>query len=115
MHEFGVMTYLLNTVEAKAQELQAARVLEINLVIGDRASIVDNSLSLYFEMLTPGTLVEGAVLNTRRVPSRFACATCGTHYEPVGADFRCPTCGGIGQLTDEGSEFFIESIVIEKD
>ncbi|MEO8392255.1 MAG: hypothetical protein ABI700_04605 [Chloroflexota bacterium] len=47
-------------------------------------------------------MVEGAELNTRRVPSRFAYATCATSYEPVGADFRCPTCGSIGQITDEG-------------
>jgi hydrogenase nickel incorporation protein HypA/HybF len=114
MHEFGVMTYLLSAVEDKAQELHATRVLAINLVIGDRASIVDDSLLYYFEMMTPGTVVEGATLNTRRVPSRFFCSACANSYEPVGFDYRCPNCGGIGQMTDEGSEFLIESIVIER-
>ena len=114
MHEFGVMSYLLSAVEAKAQELHATRVLAINLVIGDRASIVDDSLLYYFEMMTPDTIVEGASLNTRHVPSRFRCAACENTYEPLGMDYCCPTCGGIGQLTDEGSEFLIESIVIER-
>src|SRR6185503_7231873 len=113
MHEFGVMSYLLSAVEDKAQELHATRVLAINLVVGDRASIVDDSLLYYFEMMTAGTVAEGAQLNTRRVPSRFSCSNCEKTYEPVGADYRCPTCGHIGQITDEGAEFFIESIVIE--
>jgi len=114
MHEFGVMTYLLDAVEDKARELNAARVLAINLVIGDRSSIVDDSLMFYFDMLAQGTLAQGAALNTRRVPNRFRCSTCNTTYEPVGIDYRCPDCGNIGQMTDEGGEFLIESIVIER-
>src|SRR5262249_14507891 len=114
MHEFGVMSYLLEAVEEKAQELGATRVLAINLVIGDRASIVDDSLLYYFDFMTPGTVAEGAQLNTRRVPTRFRCDRCDKLYEPVGADFRCPDCGKVGQLTEEGAEFLIESIVIER-
>ena len=114
MHEFGVMSYLLEAVEAKAIEIGASRVLAINLVIGDRSSIVDDALFYYFDMMTPGTIVEGAALNTRRVPSRFYCDACETTYEPV-TDFYCPDCGGIGSLTAEGSEFMIESIEIERD
>ena len=114
MHEFGVMTYLLSAVEEEAQALHATRVLAINLVIGDRASIVGDSLAFYFDMLTPGTVVEGAQLNIRRVPTRFYCSGCANTYEPAGADFRCPDCDGIGQMTDEGSEFLIESIVIQR-
>lgn len=114
MHEFSVMSYLLDTVETQAQALNAARVLAINLVIGDRSSIVDDSLMYYFDMMTPGTLVEGAQVNIRRVPTRFVCRTCGTTYQPRGEDFCCPTCGGFGEITDEGSEFLLESIVIER-
>jgi hydrogenase nickel incorporation protein HypA/HybF len=114
MHEFGIMSYLLDAVEAKAREVNASQVLAINLVVGDRSSIVDDSLLFYFEMLTPGTLVEGAALNMRRVPTRFYCAPCDQTYDQSGSDFCCPHCGKIGKLTDEGSEFLIESIEIEK-
>jgi hydrogenase nickel incorporation protein HypA/HybF len=115
MHEFGLMSQLLEAVEAKAQELGSRPVLAINLLIGDRASIVDDSLLYYFDMLTPGTLVEGAELNVRRVPSRFYCANCDDKYTLTGADFRCPTCAQIGIITTEGSELLIESILLAKD
>lgn len=115
MHEFGLMTQLLEAVEAKAQELGSRPVLAINLLIGDRASIVDDSLLYYFEMLTPGTLSEQAELNVRRVPSRFYCANCDDKYTPTGGDFRCPCCGQVGIVTNEGSELLIESILLTKE
>lgn len=115
MHEFGVMSYLLEAVEAKAQEVGARRVVAVNLALGDRASIVDDSLLYYFTLLTPGTLLEGAQLNVRRVPTRFYCSACGCTYPVSGADFACPTCGALGQITDEGGEFLIESIAIERE
>lgn len=114
MHEFGVMTYLLAGVEEKARELGARRILAVNLVIGDRASIVDDLLLYYFDALTPGTLADGAVLNVRRVPMRFHCAHCDEPYTPEGFDFRCPRCGWLGQVTDDGGELLVESIEIEE-
>ncbi len=114
MHEFSLMSYLLEAVEAKAQAVGASRVIAINLALGDRASIVDDSLLYYFDMLAPGTLAEGAQLNVRRVPTRFYCQPCQTTYPASGFDFSCPTCHAIGQLTAEGGELLIESIVIEK-
>ena len=115
MHEFGLMTQLLQAVEAKSREMGSRSVLAINLLIGDRASIVDDSLLYYFEMLTPGTLAVGAELNVRRVPSRFYCPNCDDKYTPTGADFRCPTCSQIGTITSEGSELLIESIMLAKE
>jgi hydrogenase nickel incorporation protein HypA/HybF len=113
MHEFSVMSYLLEAVQERAQELEARKVLAINLVVGDRAGIVDDSLGFYFDMLTPGTLVEGALLNVRRTPMRFHCSRCDDDYSPVGADFDCPTCRTVGRVTDDGSTLLIESIEIE--
>lgn len=113
MHEFSVMSYLLEAVQEQATQHEASKVLAINLVIGDRAGIVDDSLSFYFGMLTPGTIVEGARLNVRRSPMRFHCIQCGGDYSPVGADFDCPTCKTVGRVTDDGSALLIESIEIE--
>ena len=114
MHEFSVVTYLLETVQEEARQHGASRVLEVNLVVGERASLMDESLFFYFDMLTPGTLAEGAKLTARRIPSQFDCLECGQTYL-AGADLRCPHCGGIGRISDKGSEFYIDSIEIEKE
>jgi hydrogenase nickel incorporation protein HypA/HybF len=113
MHELSIAVYLLEAVAEHAQQIGARQVLAINLVVGERAGIVDDSLRFSFELLAPGTLAEGAQINTRRTPMRFHCAGCDDDYAPAGETFRCPHCGVAGQVIDDGSELLIESIEIE--
>jgi len=108
------MSYLLESVEEQARLHGARKVVSINLVMGERASVVDDSLLFYFDMLTPGTLADGARLVIRRTPMQFSCAGCGKNYHPSGADFACPECSQVGQVTSDGSELLIESIEIEE-
>ena len=107
------MGYLLESVEDEARRLGATRVAAINIVIGERASIIDDSLLFYFDMLTAGSLAEGATLNIRRTKMSFHCNTCDLDYGRVGDDFRCPHCHTVGQVTDDGNELLLESIEIQ--
>jgi len=113
MHELSVTSYLVDAVDSEARKLGAKRVLTINLIVGERAGIVDDSLRFYFEMLTPGTLAEGADLIVNRTTMRFRCEECGGDYQPSGIDFGCPLCGTIGTVVDDGSALMIESLEIE--
>src|SRR6476659_7475274 len=113
MHELSVMSYLLETVEEEARRAEAAKVLAINVVIGEQASMIDDSLLFYFDMLTADTLAQGAQLNIRRTKMQFYCAQCDSNYPRTGDDFRCPRCHIVGQVTDDGTEFLLESIEIE--
>jgi hydrogenase nickel incorporation protein HypA/HybF len=113
MHELSAMSYLLDAVEAEAGKAGAKRVLAINLVIGERASFVDDSLLFCFDLLTPGRLSAGAKLNIRRTPMRFHCAACDADYAPQSGHFRCPACGTAGRITGDGAELLIESMEIE--
>ena len=112
MHELSMMRQLLARVEEHAERLGARQVAAINLVVGERAGFVDDALLFAFELLTPGTVAEGARLNVRRPPMRFLCPRCRADYHPGGADFRCPRCGTVGQDSGEGSELLIESLEI---
>ncbi|MDQ3410903.1 MAG: hydrogenase maturation nickel metallochaperone HypA [Chloroflexota bacterium] len=112
MHELSVMAYMLERVESHADRLGATKVIAINLVVGERSSFVDDSLLFYFEMLTPGTRAEGALLNLRRTLMRCHCPPCDTDFHPTGADFRCPRCDTVGQVTDDGTELLIESLEV---
>lgn len=114
MHELGIAASLLERVESHVERLGATRVAAINLVVGERAGIVDDSLRFSFELLTAGTAAEGAQINVRWVPMRFHCGECDQEYSPAGADFRCPTCQANGNLTDDGTALVIESLEIEQ-
>ena len=112
MHEYALVAHLLEAVETQARQLQARQVLAINLVVGERSGIVDESLNFYFDMLAADTLAADARLCVRRTPMRFDCRLCGEAYNPPPGDFHCPTCGEVGQLVDDASQMLIESIEI---
>ncbi len=112
MHELSIAAYLLEAVEEQAQQHELNHILVINLVVGERAGIVDDSLRFSFDLLASGTVAEGAQINIRRTPMRFHCAGCDSSYTPDDGSFHCPHCGTVGRVTDDGSELLIESIEI---
>ena len=114
MHELSVMSYLLDEVVGEAQRAHATRVTAINLVIGERAGIVDEALQYCFGVLTSDTLAHGAQLNVTRTRMRFACRACASEYAPALTEFGCPACGVVGQLVSDGTELLIESIEVEQ-
>lgn len=113
MHELALSAYLLESVEEHAREAGARRVVTINLVVGERSCVEDEALRFCFGLLSPGTLAEGADLALRRVPMRFWCHTCAAEYTPDPESFRCPRCGTVGGVVDDGTDVLIESLEIE--
>ena len=59
MHEWGIVTGLLEVVEGQARKSGARRVRTVNLVVGERSGIVDESLRFYFDLLSAETLEIG--------------------------------------------------------
>lgn len=113
MHELAIAASLLSRVQMHAERAGASRVAAINLVVGDRAGIVEDALSFSFALLAEGTIAEGARLKVRRTPMRFRCPQCGQAYSPVGIHFRCPVCNIPGEIIDDGTVLTIESLEID--
>jgi hydrogenase nickel incorporation protein HypA/HybF len=113
MHELSIATYLLEAVVEQARLAGARRVLAIELLVGARAGVEDDSLRFSFELLAQGTPAEGAQIVTRSTAMRFHCAGCARDYTPAEGSFHCPTCGIMGQVVDDASALVIESIEIE--
>jgi hydrogenase nickel incorporation protein HypA/HybF len=113
MHELAVTESLLNIAVKHAEKANAQRVTDLNIVIGDLATMVDDSIQFYWEVIARGTIAEQAVLHFRRVPAELQCMTCFTKYHPTDRDLICPECGAAGARIIAGEEFFLESIDVE--
>ncbi len=113
MHELSVTEDILRIANNHAAQAGATRITAIHLVIGEIASFIDDSIQFYFDILSPGTLAEGAQLVFHRIPTRFRCRACGQEFQPEGNDWRCPQCGALGGEVIAGKEFFVESIEVE--
>ncbi len=96
-----------------AEKANARRVTDLHIVIGDLASMVDDSIQFYWDIIARDTIAEQATLHFRRLPAQLQCNTCSEKYQPTEKELICPTCHGIGAKIISGEEFFLESIDVE--
>ena len=113
MHELAVTESILNIAVQHASRAGAVRVSGLNLVIGQLASIVDDSVQFYWDMISEGTICAGAQLRFERRPATLKCLDCDQSYALDGALTDCPNCHGVRIKVMTGEEFYVESIEIE--
>lgn len=116
MHELPITQGILDTAVAAAQRAHARRIMVIDLVIGALSGVVDDSVQFYFDILSQGTLAEGATLRFRRSPASAACLDCGFAFDttpPLSPT--CPACQSPAVRVDGGREFYVESLEIDDD
>jgi hydrogenase nickel incorporation protein HypA/HybF len=113
MHELSVTESILAIVTRHATQAGAQRVTKINLVIGQLASIVDDSVQFYWDIIARDTLAEGAQLQFRRIPLEMLCLDCHSSFQPEPDCFTCPECNSNHLQITAGREFYVESIDVE--
>ena len=109
MHELAITENILDIAQKHAK---GQRITDLNLVIGQLSSIVDDSVQFYWDLVSQGTSAEGAKLHFRRIPTEFECRECGVRFFPVKDDYTCPKCGSLRLIIVAGEEFYIESIEV---
>src|SRR5512135_3912644 len=113
MHELAVTENLLNIAVRHATRANAVRVTSLHLVIGQLSSIVDDSVQFYWDMISAGTLCEGARLHFERRPAMLQCLDCAQAYPLQGELTDCPNCHSARIKVVSGEEFYLDSIEVE--
>lgn len=113
MHELAVTQSILNIALENAKKADAKQITQINLLIGQMASLVDDSIQFYWDILSEGTIAVGAKLNIKRQPTEMHCFDCGLFFSPNSAYFDCPECKSIHVQVTQGDEMYVESIDVE--
>ena len=113
MHELSVTEALLKLAVEHAQRANAQRITDLHIVIGDLASVVDDSIQFYWDIIARNTIAGQATLHFRRVPAELRCNSCSARYQPSDQELVCPNCHGVDARIISGEEFFLESIDVE--
>jgi hydrogenase nickel incorporation protein HypA/HybF len=113
MHELSVTESLLKISLEHAEKANAQKVTDLYIVIGELASMVDDSIQFYWDIIAKDTIAEKATLHFRRIPAELQCITCFEKYSPTEGELICPKCHGAGAKIIAGEEFFLESIDVE--
>ena len=107
MHEYGLMENVVAAIMAELKnsgEIPAGQTLTVTLKVGALEMHSEAATRQAFEVLTKGTVLEGARLDLVILPVTLVCLQCG-HQEtlPLGAVdphdalamAECPKCGAV--------------------
>lgn len=113
MHELGIMTGVVETVEKAARDAGATSVLKVNLAVGVMTEALEDALYFAFDVAKENTLLSEASLEIDMVQPKSMCNDCGTEFEHDRFHVRCPLCEGANTTLIAGKELQIESIEVD--
>lgn len=108
MHEASIVQYALQSVERAAKANHLQKVTEITLVIGKIKVAIPDILRCSFDLLTVGTICEGAKLVIEERDAVIHCNQCGSDITIH--DFsieKCPNCNHTDVKVIQGNELMI--------
>lgn len=112
MHELSICHGVVQVCEEVLRGLPppTPRVSHVTVRVGRLTAVVPESLRYHFDILAPGTLLDGAALVVEDVPIRGRCGDCAIGFEIGTLSFTCPRCGsGLVELTS-GRELEVVSL-----
>lgn len=113
MHEMAITQHILEIAERAAHEAGGHQVTDLNLVVGELSTFVDESVQFYWDMISRDTVCAGSRLHFKRIPARLQCQSCQTEFGlSDGSLTPCPHCGRGRVDILSGQEFFLDSLEI---
>ena len=110
MHEASVANEILEIVQQAADAGDVQKVTAITLQIGTFSCIQPDLLQVAFDVLSRGTLAQGATLEIEWMPAKAWCSQCQQEYEITFTGRVCPTCGVVSRQITGGREALVKSI-----
>ena len=113
MHEMDIMMGVLDAVNQSASDAGATKVLKISLSVGEMTEVIEDSLVFAFEVLSEGTMCEGAELALNIIHPHSLCLECGKDFDHDRFHMTCPYCGSYELSLRTGRELRIDSIEVD--
>ena len=109
MHELSFAQAILDTVLKIAEENNAKKVLAIHVKLGELLLINPEQLEFCFDVVSKGTIAEGAKLKIEFVKPKIVCTSCGKEFDEV---IGICDCGGI-VLVEGGKDMLLTKVEME--
>ena len=114
MHEVGILNQALEMAIEAAERENATRITRLHLQIGELAGVVPEAMAFAFDVVSLGTIAEGAAFEWDSVPVRCRCANGCLEFEPDSYIYACPACGTVSSDLVAGRELHLIDIEIEQ-
>jgi hydrogenase nickel incorporation protein HypA/HybF len=114
MHELSIVDALIEQVGREVQRSgQRGKVLGIEVSIGRLSGVNVDSVRFAFELLAPGTQVEGSEIVIHEIKAVCHCQTCNARMEIDDLVFKCPKCASNEVTIEGGRDLLLQSIEVE--
>jgi hydrogenase nickel incorporation protein HypA/HybF len=92
MHEMGIVQSIIEILEQQVQIHNAKRIVKVSLEFGALTAVLPSAVTFAFDVLSKGTVAEGAMLDIKIIPLKLKCNDCGLEVEIENYDPFCSNC-----------------------
>jgi hydrogenase nickel incorporation protein HypA/HybF len=110
MHELSIAMNIVEIVEEHAGGVDGKEVSEVELEIGKSSGVVIEALQFALEEAVKSSVMAGANIRIKEIPSLCRCVACSHEFEPEDIITPCPRCGHVYSDIIEGQEMKIKAI-----
>jgi hydrogenase nickel incorporation protein HypA/HybF len=104
---------IIEVVDEQLRNLPPRKVVSVKVKIGGLTAVEPGSLSFCFDVISKGTILDGAQLDIEEVPIQGHCADCNQDFIVEKFFFACPVCHNANVKLISGEELLVDSIEVE--
>lgn len=90
MHELGVISSMVKTIEEIIKEQGFTKVQKLVLEVGELSGVVPHYMEACYPAAVYKTFMEDSVLEMETIPGIVLCKDCGKEFNAMAEDFACP-------------------------
>jgi hydrogenase nickel incorporation protein HypA/HybF len=113
MHEMALCESILQLIAEQARTQSFSRVRTVWLEIGSLAAVEVPALRFGFDVVTRGSVAEGAALDITEIPGRAWCLPCGEAHEIAARGDACPQCGSYQLQIITGTQMRVKELEVD--
>jgi hydrogenase nickel incorporation protein HypA/HybF len=114
MHEMAIVQSIMDILVQQAQMHAAKKVVRVNLEFGALTGVMPAAIDFAFEVLSKGTIAEGAAVDIKIIPIKIYCFDCAKERVLETYDPFCPVCSSAAIKILEGrDEMRIASLEVD--
>lgn len=111
MHELGLVTHIVRTIEDIAEKEALTEIASLTLEVGEVSGVIPEYLTDCFKYFKAKTrFLKEAELKIEMIAAVTYCQDCGETYATLVHKKRCPCCRGEATYLLRGNEFNIKEI-----
>ena len=110
MHGIGISEDILKIVKRRAKEKGLSQVKKLKIRIGEMYMVGEEEILKTFDMVSKGTIAEGASIKVDIVPLAIKCSECEKIVQGKQFSLSCPNCGSMNLGVLSGEELIVEGI-----